>query len=49
MTNAGNLHGELGWALMALILGHIIMVIIHRKSKADVDVLPRMIPSKKTK
>ncbi len=49
MTNAGNLHGELGWTLMGLIVGHIIMVIVHRKSKTDVDVLPRMIPSKKAK
>lgn len=33
-------HGELGWALLALILGHILMAWRHRNT--DQDVLPRM-------
>lgn len=43
MVEAGNLlHGWLGWALFALILGHIFMAFWHRKSGAAEDVLPRM-------
>jgi len=32
MTNLGGLlHGELGWALLALVVGHIAMAVLHRK------------------
>lgn len=37
----GLLHGELGWALLALILGHIGMVVWHRRAGGQ-DVLARM-------
>ncbi len=40
---AGLLHGELGWLLLALIIGHIAMVYVHRRSSTTVDVLPRML------
>ena len=40
---AGLLHGELGWTLLALVVGHIVMVYIHRKSSNAIDVLPRML------
>lgn len=40
---AGLLHGELGWTLLALIIGHIGMVYIHRKASGSADVLPRML------
>ncbi|MDM0011127.1 cytochrome b [Variovorax sp. J22P168] len=36
----GLVHGELGWALLALVTGHIAMVLWHRRSGHDV--LPRM-------
>ncbi|NVJ68584.1 MAG: cytochrome b [Gammaproteobacteria bacterium] len=36
-----NWHSELGWVLLALIIGHIIMVLWHKRSK-DKNVLPRM-------
>jgi cytochrome b561 len=42
MTPGNLLHGNLGWILFALIVGHILMVIVHRKAKGHVDVLPRM-------
>lgn len=43
LVEPGNLlHGSLGWTLLVLILGHIAMVIIHRKRKGHVDVLPRI-------
>ena len=30
LVNLGNdLHGELGWVLLALALGHVLMVIVH--------------------
>ncbi|MEX1081845.1 MAG: cytochrome b/b6 domain-containing protein [Halofilum sp. (in: g-proteobacteria)] len=39
----GNLfHSWLGWALLALILGHVAIAIIHRRSPEKEDVLPRM-------
>ena len=38
----GNWHGELGWALLALIVGHVAMALWHR-GQAKHDVLPRMI------
>ncbi|KAE8437372.1 MULTISPECIES: cytochrome b [Halomonadaceae] len=32
MTNLGGLlHGELGWALFALVVGHVVMAVLHRK------------------
>lgn len=37
----GALHGELGWVLLALIVGHIAMVAVHRRW-GDEDVLARM-------
>jgi cytochrome b561 len=43
MVEPGNaLHGLLGWLLLAMIVGHIIMVIYHRKAAGQPDVLPRM-------
>jgi cytochrome b561 len=42
MTDLGGLlHGELGWTLLALIVGHIVMAILHRKLTHH-DVLTRM-------
>lgn len=42
MTELGGLlHGELGWALLALIVGHIAMALWHRRSAQNV--LPRII------
>jgi len=37
----GLLHGELGWALLALVAGHVTMAIWHRRGAQDV--LPRMV------
>lgn len=37
----GLLHGELGWALLALVCGHIAMALWHRRSPRY-DVMPRM-------
>ncbi|WP_338066158.1 cytochrome b [Billgrantia endophytica] len=43
MTAAGSLfHGVLGWTLLALIVGHIGMVLWHRRA-GDQDVLGRMV------
>ncbi len=43
MIDIGNaLHGELGWLLLATIVGHIAFVIWHRRSSKHEDVLPRM-------
>lgn len=40
----GNLlHSWLGWLLLAMIVGHIAMVVIHRRSPGHTDVLPRML------
>ena len=36
------LHGELGWALLALIIGHVIMVVWHQKYRPHRKVLSRM-------
>ena len=45
MTDLGGaLHGELGWVLLAAVLGHIAMAWWHRRSPTD-NVLPRMIGS----
>lgn len=42
MTELGGLlHGELGWALLALSVGHVVMAILHRKL-TNHDVLSRM-------
>ncbi len=47
MTQLGGLlHGELGWALLLLVAGHVGMALLHRRqarSGAAVDVLPRML------
>ncbi len=41
MMDAGsNLHGELGWLLLLLMVGHVLMAIRHRNSANDV--MPRM-------
>ncbi|MAM00199.1 MAG: cytochrome B [Alteromonadaceae bacterium] len=42
MTAPGVLHSWLGWALLAMIVGHVVMVFVHRRS-ADEDVLARML------
>lgn len=42
MTDLGGLlHGELGWALLALAVGHVVMAFLHRKL-TNHDVLKRM-------
>lgn len=44
MTAPGNLlHSWLGWALLAMIVGHVVMVFVHRRRPRDHDVLARMI------
>ncbi len=47
MTQLGGLlHGELGWALMFLVAGHIGMALLHRhraRTGREIDVLPRML------
>ncbi|WP_404474362.1 cytochrome b [Vreelandella venusta] len=43
MTDLGGLlHGELGWAMLALITGHIVMAVMHRRL-TNHDVLKRMV------
>jgi cytochrome b561 len=43
MTELGSLlHGELGWVLLALVVGHITMALWHRRP-GHTNVLPRMI------
>lgn len=39
---ASLLHGNLGWLLLALIIGHVVMAFIHRRQGGE-DVLARMI------
>lgn len=39
-------HSWLGWVLLALILGHVAMVIVHRRGPPEKDVLPRMAGSR---
>ena len=42
MSNLGNMaHGKFGWLLFALVVGHIVMVVVHRIQGHDV--LYRMI------
>lgn len=36
-------HGWLGWLLLVLVLGHIVMTVAHRHRSGDADVLRRMI------
>jgi cytochrome b561 len=38
----GLLHGELGWVLLACVVGHIAMALWHRRHPTS-NVLPRMI------
>ena len=43
MTDLGsNFHSTLGWILLVLIVGHIVMAIWHRKSDNQQDIIPRM-------
>ncbi len=43
MVDLGSLlHGELGWILLLLVLGHAAMVVIHRRQGGEQDVWPRM-------
>ena len=43
MVDLGSLlHGNLGWLLLLLIIGHISMALIHRRRDGDENVLPRM-------
>lgn len=43
VVNIGsNFHGNLGWLLIVLAVGHIFMVVWHKRRKGSVDVLPRM-------
>ena len=43
MAPANLLHGWLGWLLLATIVGHIVMALVHRRRSGDEDVLRRMI------
>lgn len=43
MAPANLFHGWLGWLLLALIAGHILMTFVHRRRPGDQDVLRRMI------
>lgn len=43
MMPANLLHGFLGWTLLALVIGHIVMAWVHRRRPGHVDVFPRMI------
>lgn len=47
MAPANLLHGWLGWLLLALILGHIAMVFVHRRRPQDEDVLARMLGNRR--
>lgn len=42
---ANLLHSWLGWLLLVMVIGHIAMVIVHRRSPHHEDVLRRMIKS----
>ncbi|HEY9031565.1 MAG TPA: cytochrome b/b6 domain-containing protein [Kangiella sp.] len=43
MTDLGSLlHGELGWVLLALTVGHIVMSFWHKRSEAYKNVISRM-------
>lgn len=42
MMAPANLHGEFGWLLLALIIGHAYMAFAHRSKPGEVNVLPRM-------
>lgn len=43
ITPASNFHGLLGWTMFVLIVGHIAMAFVHRRSKTKPDVLPRIL------
>ncbi len=43
MAPASLFHGALGWLLLALVVGHVIMTLVHRYRAGDTDVLPRML------
>ena len=40
---ANLLHGWLGWLMLLMIVGHVVMVKVHRRSPTHQDVLPRML------
>ena len=43
MVEPGNLlHGVLGWVLLAMVIGHVGMALLHRKQPGQINVLPRM-------
>lgn len=42
MAPANLLHGSLGWVLLALTIGHIVMSFWHRRKGGAKDVMPRM-------
>lgn len=39
---ANLLHGVFGWILLAMIIGHVGMALLHRKQPGQINVLPRM-------
>ena len=44
MTGLGSLlHSNFGWVLLLAIVGHVSMVVWHRRKNAKQDVLPRML------
>lgn len=43
MTAPGVLHSWLGWLLLVLVVGHVAMVVAHRRRPNDEDVLARML------
>lgn len=49
MAPANLLHGPLGWLLLAMVCGHIIMVFVHRHRAGDEDVLKRMLGNRRAR
>ena len=45
LSLGGALHGELGWLLLVLTLGHVGMALFHQRSPNQLKVLPRMLGS----
>lgn len=43
LVPANLFHGLLGWLLLLLIVGHVVMTLVHRHRRGDEDVLPRML------
>ncbi|MGE4338332.1 MAG: cytochrome b [Pigmentiphaga sp.] len=48
MAPADAVHGWLAWLLLALIVGHVIMVLVHQYVWRD-DIATRMLPARRTK